>query len=184
MSILAEILAPKLKRMDRLMLVDESPTMLAYSAQFAKLGAQLVLADVSKGIPMDAEAVDVAVASLGDPYNLDGFWSEVRRIVRPGGRILYTTPSHEWAGAFRKTDRCRLQGAQFALVNGETVCVPSYIYPRDQQKKLIARHGLVVERVANVSSSELAETRLSSKLLVLGKPNASIVTGYLVSRPR
>jgi len=183
-SLLAEILAPRLKRLDRLVLVDESPTMLAYSAQCATNGAHLLLADVSRGIPLGAQTVDVAVASLGDPYNLDTFWSEVQRIVRPGGRVLYTTPSHEWAARFRLSESCELNAAQFALASGETVCVPSFIYPRDQQAELMGRHGLVVEAIIDVSTAQLIDSQVSPKLLVLANPRGSVVTGYLVTRRR
>jgi SAM-dependent methyltransferase len=182
MSLPAEILAPRLTRLDRMFLLDDSPAMLTHSSQWAQLGAHLMLADVSRRIPLETESVDVLVASLGDPYNIGTFWAEVHRVIRPGGRIFYTTPSYEWAVAYRTPERGGSDAAEFELADGRSVCVPSHVYPCHDQVEFVTRYGLVVDEIANVPAAALSETSLSPKLLVLANRDAAVVTGYALTR--
>jgi SAM-dependent methyltransferase len=181
-SILAEVVAPKFSWLRRVILVDESPRMLAYSGQWADIGAQLIIGDASR-IPLLTESTDVIVSSLGDPYNLDDFWSEVRRVLRPGGRAFFTTPSYEWARAFRRSENGLPNVATFQLLNGQTVYVPSYILDVGDQVDLMARHGLIVSEVINVLLSALTETPISPKLLSPDRRDGKVVTGFaLIAR--
>lgn len=183
-SLLAEILQPSVKRLNKMYLVDDSSAMLSYSSQWAERGAHLILADVSRFVPLETGSVDVAVASLGDPYNVGGFWAEVRRVVRPGGRIFYTTPSYQWATSFRSNTDGGHHAAEFALSSGTSVSVPSYIYECAEQTELVERYGLVLDEIASVATSALTETPVSPKLLIPNASGAGVVTGYALTRPK
>jgi SAM-dependent methyltransferase len=176
-SVLAELIGPRLDRLDRLFLIDESSSMLDYSAGWEKQGAHLIVGDASS-IPMDAGSVDLAVSSLGDPYNGPAFWAEVRRILRSGGRVFFTTPSYEWARSFRSAQASDLNVAEFELSSGEIVSVPSFVLPVSEQIRLMRDHGLDLDRVMDVPTSALGSAPVSPKLLVGRGREASMVTGY------
>ena len=78
-------------------------TMLAYSAAWFRRGARPVIADALR-LPIRSACFGLVVASLGDAYNDPQFWSEVSRVLQPGGVVLFTTPSFEWAVSFRREE--------------------------------------------------------------------------------
>jgi len=181
-SLVAE-LAGSDRDLDGLVLVDSSPTMLAYSIEWVKRGARLVEAPAER-LPAAAESVDALVASLGDPYNTPEFWAEAQRVVRPGGRVFFTTPSHEWAVAFRTRDdgESALTRAEFELADGRRIAVLSHILAVGAQVTLIERAGFVVDEIAGVRLDALTATPVSGKLLVARGSAAAIVYGYHVTK--
>lgn len=181
-SLLAELTADLSLGEARLVLTDSSPSMLSYSRRWAGPNASLVVADSAR-LPFAAGSFDLLVSSLGDPYNDLSFWREARRTLRPGGAVFFTTPSHDWATAFRGRDRDG--SAEFELSNGESVYVPSKIYPRSAQIELIESAGLLARagRHAEVLLSDIKSSALSPKLLADRGADASIVEGYLAIKP-
>jgi SAM-dependent methyltransferase len=176
-SLLAELLSPRLKRLDNVFLLDRSPSMLEYSRRWAELGAHLLVADALH-IPLASDSVDVIVASLGDPYNLGDFWVEARRLLKPGGMVFFTTPSYDWARAFRDQPSAGANVAEFEVSGTRRVLVESYILPINDQATLLRRSLLAIEETVQVPMSALKETPLSLKLLPHRGPGASVVTGY------
>lgn len=182
-SAIAALLLKRDKPLDKLALVDSSTTMLGYSSKYSRLGAHLILGN-STALPLRTASVNLIVSSLGDPYNSRGFWKEIFRLLKTGGKVFFTTPSFQWALAFRgDDDHSAITAAQFDLLNGRTVLVPSFIYSREQQCELIAREGLRLGRVDHISIRELSSQRLSPKLLVGRGADAEIVTGYVATKP-
>jgi SAM-dependent methyltransferase len=183
-SLLAELLAehdPSALR--GLLITDASPSMLRYSSEWESKGARLSLCEASE-LPLGDGEVGLLVSSLGDPYDEPAFWDEARRVLSPGGRVFFTTPSHEWATAFRSDDAgAEAMAAAFDLSGGQKVLVPSWIYPADEQKKLVEGHGLSVEDVVEVRLSELKSGDISPKLVLKDHEDLSVVTGYLVAKP-
>ena len=179
-SLLAEIAGRTRSRLDKVFLVDSSQSMLAYSNEFATIGAQLIFADASR-IPLPSSSIDVVVSSLGDPYNISSVWSEVRRLLRPRGRVFFTTPSYDWAAGFRTRQTADIHLAEFELSDGELVYVPSYVLPTSQQVEMMAGCGLAVERVVEVPVSALGRHTISPKLLSSQGQFASILTGYALT---
>ncbi len=162
-----------------LTLLDESIEMLRHSFPYVGSTVQLVVAD-AKNLPFARAGLGSVVASLGDAYNEPPFWSEVARVLRPGGVALYTTPSYEWAECFRTAgDRYE---AVFDTSDGATVRVPSVIYPIEVQTALISGAGL---RVSDVSSLPVGGlTGPISQKLKCGDRRADmdVVTAYRVIR--
>jgi hypothetical protein len=134
-------------------------------------------------LPLRSGSTGLLVSSVGDPYNQYEFWSEVYRILKPGGISLFTTPSYEWAVAFRVTASNEIKmKAEFELEDGRRVYVPSWIYSKDEQIKMIEKNGLLVKDVADVPTSALKSNRLSPKLLVGHGSQAIVVTGYMLMK--
>ena len=182
-SLVAELLAERGVPVDGLILIDSSPSMLRYSEKWAHTGAQLVIGDAFI-LPLASESVDLVVASLGDAYNDHHFWRDVERVLRTGGISLFTTPSYDWAAAFRNTDDPFMMTlAEFLLRDGRTLYVPSRIYPRDDQIKLVEDSDLVVIEVNEIPISVLESKHLSPKLTPRRGRDASIVTGYVIRKP-
>ena len=180
-SLVAELTEEHLSRY-HLVLINSSPTMLRYSAKWATLGVELIVGQADR-IPVESDSIDILVSSLGDPYNTARFWTEVQRVLRPGGTALFSTPAYEWASAFRPAGSPDLMtSAEFELVTGAHVFVPSYIYKKTEQQAIIEEAGLIVECVRDISLADLNAERVSPKLLIGQTRGSSIVTGYVVKK--
>jgi SAM-dependent methyltransferase len=182
-SLAAELLAEQAPAaLPRLLITDASPSMLDYSSGWEAKGARLAICEASD-LPVEDGEVALLISSLGDPYNEPAFWAEARRGLAPGGRCFYTTPSHEWASAFRSSAAGEeALAAAFDLSGDGRVHVPSWIYPEGEQRGLIEGHGLAVDEVWDVRLPELKSGPISPKLRLEGRPGLSVVTGYLVSK--
>ncbi len=165
-SLAAEQFAAGQLSLSKLFLIDSSPKMLSHSSSWRARGAQLIVSDAER-LPFAPETFDLVVASLGDSYNGLAFWREAHRILKPAGRVVFTTPSYEWAATFRGANAGRTEfgRAEFVLANGRRVVVPSSILPERQQRRLIERAGLVVDEVGDVRLPALSDTPISPKLL-------------------
>jgi SAM-dependent methyltransferase len=180
-SLLAELLTAEGSSAANLIITDSSPAMLSYSAPWVGTRTHLVLGD-SMMLPISDEGLDLLVSSLGDPYNLPSFWREVSRVLKPGGIAFFTTPAYDWAMAFRNTSTSDLESAEFELVGGESVQVPSWIYPPRAQIEMIEKSGLHVRERFTVAIAELMAQPLSPKLLIDRGPSAEVVEGYLIAK--
>ena len=160
-SLLLEYLNSKSGKVEHLLLADTSPTMLGYSRALAARPDLLVVANADR-LPMPDHDLTLIVASLGDPYNTSSFWREVCRVLQPGGRVLFTTPSHEWATAFRSNVDPNV--AEFELADGRKVHVPSLILDVDEQIDLMRSAGLRTLAIAEVLLEEIDQGQISRKL--------------------
>lgn len=181
-SLLAELLAEGGWPLEGLIITDSSPTMLGYSRKWADSGARLILAG-AESLPVRSASLGLLVSSLGDPYNEPAFWGEAYRVLRPGGLVFFTTPAYEWARAFRRQSRQdEVMSAEFELLGGRVVSVPSWIYPVDEQKRMVEGSGLECREEAQVRRSELGPENLSPKLNIGGESDINIVTGYVATK--
>lgn len=170
-SIVCEWLLDTRRRIGGLVVTDVSQEMLRYSRGSA-ICPHLIVCDAQR-LPLISSGFDIVVASLGDPYNSVPFWSEVARVLRPGGHVLFTTPSFEWALQFRSGS----YRAEFILSNGRATTVPSYIQSNDVQRRMIERCKMALLEIRVIQDSELHRTPRSPKLRT-----GPIVTGYLCRR--
>jgi len=181
-ALLAEILSLRERDKNKLIIMGSVPSMLAYSLQFANRRTCLVTGD-ALNLPITSESLDVIVSSLGDPYNELKFWREAHRALRDRGTLIFTTPAYDWAVAFRsKTDVSDMMLAEFELLEGKQVFVPSWIYPRADQIAMIEKSGLFVQEYAKVPLLALNSEHLSPKLLSERGSDAGVVEGYLVTK--
>jgi SAM-dependent methyltransferase len=181
-SLLAEILSEALRSLNTLTLLDEAPSMLSYSRALKEVGVRLDLASVF-ALPYGSESFDVVASCLGDPYNSISFWTEVRRVLKPDGICLFTTPSWEWAKAFREiTDTNSMHNSAFELSDGSQISLPSHIYPQHDQIRLIESANLAVSEISQVLIRDMSGQRLSPKLVLQRGADASVITGYVATR--
>lgn len=181
-SVVAEILARGKDRPRRLCLLDRSPSMVAQTPA-STLPVVTVIGD-ARALALRDHCLDLAVASLGDPFNDLAFWSEMARVLKPGGLVAFTTPSYEWARSFRaETPRQLLDSATFIVRGGERVETPSFVLPRHAQSALLRSVGLELETESVVILSELQPAQISPKLRIDG-PDLPVVHGYLARKTR
>lgn len=168
----------KLRRnVHHITLLDSSIEMLAYSAKWRSRGVSLVIAD-AQNTGLQAESVDLVVASLGDPYNTAEFWSEVARLLRPGGRCLFTTPALEWASTFRPLET--RSAAEFVRADGTVLLMPSPILNEVEQIELFTNAGLKLIETEAFSIADL-RSAAAPKLLCVSS-HEPILRGYTVER--
>ncbi|MGC5844080.1 class I SAM-dependent methyltransferase [Mesorhizobium abyssinicae] len=159
-------------------LLDNSPSMLAYSADWQRLGTRLVLADAAAtGLP--AASVDVLISSLGDPYNSPLFWQEVSRILKPGGICHFTLPAFEWAMAFR--DKENMSTAEFLRADGVKLLLPSPVLNELDQRRMFATAGLRL--VDEEALTRQALTSRPAPKLMCVPVDVPAVRGYSLQRP-
>ncbi len=163
--------------LDSVLLVDSSPEMLRHSDQFLTTATARLLAD-ARVLPCRPGSFDLFIISLGDPFNDNSLWSELARTIRPGGRIVFTTPAFEWAKHYRQIEGSTLDVARFVLHSGKRIDTPSHILDSDMQISLIERAGLEVLSTAGFPSSRLRGV-VSTKI----PPNTDIIVGYLATKP-
>ena len=181
-SLLAELFAETKRNLSELTLVDESQTMLRYSDEWKDLGVRFHVASVF-ALPFATESFDVVASCLGDPYNSISFWVEVRRILKPNGICLFTTPSWEWAKTFREiADPKSIHSSVFELADGSEVSLPSHIYPEEEQIRLVESADFAVSEVSHGTISDLAGSKLSPKLVLSRGTDANVVTGYVAKK--
>ena len=180
-SVVAEILLRQCVGLETLTLIDQSVAMLEYSRRFEEFGAKLIVS-AAEQLPLEAGSVDVGVACLGDPYNASAFWSEVFRVLRPGGLMYYTTPSYEWSSAFR-VGSDDMYVAEFRLRDSSIAYMPSIVVGRESQTAMIESSRLKIAEYNAVRLDELNDINISPKLLIDGRTNLEIVSGYLSVKP-
>lgn len=93
-SLAAELLIRHGRSLKHLLITDESAKMLEYSRQYEKAGATLSVANAER-LPVLSGSMGCIVASLGDPYNTDEFWTETFRVLARGGQAVFTTPAYD-----------------------------------------------------------------------------------------
>jgi SAM-dependent methyltransferase len=163
----------------RVILLDSSPEMLAYSSCWEAAGARLMIG-CANATGLLSGSVDVLVASLGDPYNEEGFWREVVRILRPGGHAIFTAPAHEWALRFRSDEQRDV--AEFTRRDGSVLLMPSPVVTEIEQAGLFMAAGLELVDAASLALSDLSSTP-APKLTCMGD-DEPVLRGYVVQRPR
>lgn len=164
--------------LDRVVLLDSSPTMLGHSNCWIERGARgLVAPAEATGLPDRSSAL--ILSSLGDPYNDAAFWREVARLLVPGGQCLFTTPSFEWASAFRRPEGTG--AAEFLTRAGMRMDMPSHVLDRDDQIRLIEAAKLEVASFQSFGTGQL-RGEVAPKLLCVS-PSTPIIWAYSVRAP-
>lgn len=181
-AIVAELLLECGSPLRQLLIIDQSVRMLKHSAQFSKLGASLLEADAAC-LPIASESVDCLISSLGDPYNLPQFWTEAARVLRSTGKVIFTVPAYTWAIHFRANRTQNFNEAEFDLMDGSKVLIPSFIYADCDQRNMIQAAGFEVIATRQILIRDLEDENLSPKLGLNRGPSGEIVSGYLIMKP-
>lgn len=174
-SVLAEVIDSS--RLSSLALIDASRQMLRYSDAWVVRGARAIVAS-AESFPLDDHSVVGACASLADPFNTAAFWQELSRVLRHGGTAIFTTPSYEWASAYRTRSAENLHAAHFDLATGGSADVPSLIVREPEQIAAVADVRLNVREVKHFRVADLSTVPPKIRVLSDEQP---VVTGYVVS---
>jgi hypothetical protein len=152
--------------------------MLAHSRDWIARGATPIVAD-ARASGLLAASAGLIVASLADPFNDGSLWREIRRLLRPGGVVIMTTPSYSWARAFRREgQRTAFNSAEFETPGGPRVALPSLIIPEAEQATVVADAGLQLVAIRGRRVSDVPEAARAPKLQ--GVPvDANFVTAYV-----
>jgi SAM-dependent methyltransferase len=178
-SLLLEFLSETSQRRNHIMVTDASPSMLRYSEEFLDISADKVVSSAFD-VPLPSNSVAVILSSLGDSYNISTFWQEARRLVRPLGWLIYTTPSYEWSSVFRSLEDQMV--AEFIIADNQHIKIPSWIYPKEEQIKRIEQNGFHVRETKEFRLSQLSGKNISSKLTCVTKGDYPIVQAYLAHK--
>lgn len=182
-SLVGEQLTKNGHSVARLIITDQSARMLRHSHGFAEAGATLKVADAGN-LPLDVGTVDSLIASLGDPYNTADFWAEAYRVLKPGGSIIFTVPAHNWAQCFRgRGSEKNFAEAEFELIDGRHVFLPSFIYPETEQRSIVEKAALTIQEIRQVTIEDLRSDKRSPKLCLERGPDGAVVTGYFIHKP-
>lgn len=109
--------------------IELSPSMIR-----GLLGCKVIAADVC-AIPVPKQHYDVVFASLADPYAHPMAFVEIRRILRPEGRLVLSTPSGVWSSGVR-TKESRWK-TTFIPSAGVPVEVYSFTYTKNELADLL-----------------------------------------------
>lgn len=170
-SVVAEWLRESRRNLATFIATDLSLEMLHYS-QGNDSDQDLIVADAQR-LPFAENFFDLAVSSLGDPYNTPLFWGEMARVLRPGAIVLFSTPSFQWACRFRQGR----DAAEFSLLDGHIITVPSYVRSPESQCQLIEHSGLTLMKHCHVDETVVRESPRSPKL----RPG-SVVSLYIARK--
>jgi SAM-dependent methyltransferase len=176
----ASLLHARGYRLEGLRITDNAAAMLQHSERWRAFGAELTHSNAD-AISADDGSCALLVAGLGDPYNVPAFWAEAARVLRPGGRALFTTPSHEWSLRYRGDGDARF--AEFLLTDGQRLSLPSIVVSLDAQVRMMQAAGFSVIDFESLGAEALhpAEPR-SPKLDVFGAEPSSLVWGFELTR--
>jgi SAM-dependent methyltransferase len=157
--------------------IDNSKKMLQVA--LSRRGSRGLFASAA-AIPIGSGKIDLIVACLGDPYNTPRFWSEVSRILADSGQCVFSSPSSEWASAFRRFENSPPDRSRFTLRDGSSVDLPSFVLDVRQQANLLATHGLVITEFKVLKR---AEAPLAPKLEAVNA-GVPVIYSFLIEKQR
>lgn len=92
-------------------------------------------------LPFPHGEFSAVLGFLCDPFLGLNFLTEARRVLKDGGILILTTPSHRWGSALRQSLDVDAMETRFVLKNREVVKVPSALYPVSQLLQMLEAAG-------------------------------------------
>lgn len=118
----------------RIVSTDSSPAMLG------RTSGQVIQAEASD-LPFGDESFDGVFGSLADPYNQPPFYKEAWRVLRTGGRLLFSVPDVRWVRFNQHREAVSEPVAILRLSDGSSVTLPSHVYEVEEQINLVRAAG-------------------------------------------
>lgn len=175
-SAVAALLHARGYGLEGLAITDASAAMAAHSDRWRAEGATVSVTP-AQNLGGSDNRFAMLVSSLGDPYNIPEFWREARRVLKPGGRLLFTTPSFEWSRRFRH--ETALHSAEFLVGGHKVLELPSFVMSLAAQVGMMESAGFSVIHFESLGKDRLHPAEpLSSKLRVFGEDQTSFVWGF------
>ena len=132
----------------------------------------------ARQLPEKSKSFDIAFSFLADPYNDEGLWSEVDRILKQWGLWVVTLPSHLWASSFRRQGEKHI--STFVLSDGSEADLPSFTYPVSSFVRNIEKQNLYLRKYTSLTTKDL-NTPVSSKLHIEGSAS-SVLDCYIFEK--
>lgn len=185
-SVMAELRKNGLERLGHLTISDKSERMLRHSSDLAPYYDADLLLDIEDTPNIRRVCTgqyDLVVASLSDPYNGEALLQSLKKIIDFEGRVILTTPSHEWANAYRKKSQSGLYNvAVFISKDGTRHYLRSIILPIDEQIELCDRFDFRISCLEQIYCDQIPAVELSTKLAIVRRNRLPAVTGYVLTR--
>lgn len=180
-SVVAALLHARGYGLEGLTITDASAAMVTHSDRWRTHGARISIS-LARDLGGAGGRFAMLVSSLGDPYNNSEFWYEAHRVLKPGGRLLFTTPSFEWSRRFRHESAPH--SAEFLVGGHEVVTLPSFVVPLAAQVAMMEKAGFAVIQFESLGQERLHPAEpLSPKLAVFGDDRSSFVWGFELEKP-
>ena len=106
----------------------------------------------ARAMPWPSAHFDVVVSSLADPFMYPVALAEIRRVLKPHGQFVFSTPAREWSDALRADGHT--QKTSFAVA-GHGVEVYSFTFNAAELRVLLASAGFRPLRMTEVTGSDL-----------------------------
>lgn len=87
-------------------------------------------------LPFADESFDYVFSSLGDPFFYKEALQEICRVLKTGGKFIFSTPDYEWASQSRGTDMMNTFSK-----DGKKVAVYSFTYNNEQMREVWGECG-------------------------------------------
>lgn len=120
-------------------------------------------------LPFPGASFDLALASLmvGDVRDLDGWAAEMARVLRPGGRLLYSDFHETWAtlGWERRIE----------TADGERLTLPYWPHALTDHRRALDRAGLTIEIACDVALDDRDGPSVAAFRARWGGPPVAVV---------
>jgi len=110
------------------------------------------MAGSARAIPWSTEHFDFVIASLADPFLYPTALAEINRVLKPGGRFIFSTPSSEWSDGLRSA--ANRQKTSF-VVQGNSIQVYSFTFRSDELTLIASVAGFRVVRLDHITGAGL-----------------------------
>jgi SAM-dependent methyltransferase len=152
----------------QLILQDDSEEMIRHSQGWRNSLADFFVSD-ARQMPAHVSMLAGVFSFLADPYNDQGLWNEIQRVLAPRGFWVLTVPSHAWATQFRRHSSAT--ASRFVTVDGSEYDLPSFTYPPHVIIAKMAARGFSLLRFQNYTTDQLTG-HVSKKLRVSESDNS------------
>jgi SAM-dependent methyltransferase len=123
---------------NRIVQLDASQKMLALPNREDCL---LKLHGDASSIPFVDAQFAAVIGFLVDPFLGLQFLAEARKVLRPGGLLLFTTPTTDWGHALRGSKEPNASYATFITRDKQSIEVPSNLIPKDRLQAMLWHVG-------------------------------------------
>ena len=129
-------------------------------------------------LPIRSGALHVVLGSLIDAFVHRELFAEISRVLAPGGRFAFSTPSAEFGTALR--DPHSVAETRFGLSDGSSVAVPSFLFEPSELYDLASGTGLSLE-VACLSAAAASDAAVPPDVRTAASVQADVPLLYFLS---
>lgn len=125
-----------------------------------------------------SSSFDIVIASLADPFFYPASLSEICRILKTGGRLIFTIPSLEWSSCIR--DKENANKTKFLLSNQACSEVFSFTYSLEELRKMLADAGFQIIYSTEVSMDRFSGEEISPAISMAAQKKAVDIYSFII----